>query len=96
MTHTSPASVNRSSTDVVIDDLARCEFHFGGAKIRVIFAPSAEISRLNETLPPSDWMELIYANLDGPGLFQVQIRPESRPADSGAEIALDGQSEHSA
>lgn len=91
-----PPNVVGNTDDAVPFDLARCEFAYGGARFKVVFAPSAEIRNLQETLPPSEWMELVYANLYGRGLFQVQIRPEPLPLDPGGEVPLDGQPQHPA
>ena len=74
-------------------DLARCEFYYNGTKFRIVFAPSADVTRLNETLPPADWMELIYANEYGRGVFQVQTRPADSSLKAGCMIAGCGLAE---
>lgn len=68
-------------------DLARCEFYYNGTKFRIVFAPNADVTRLNETLPPADWMELIYVNEYGSGVFQVQTCPADSSLKAGCVIA---------
>lgn len=91
-----PTSPDGGKDNAVPFDLARCEFTWGGTRFKVVFAPSADMRRLGETLPPAESMAFVYPNIYGGGLFQVEVRPESLPLDARGVVPLNGHAKQPA